>query len=116
MHIGAQPVPPSLIKHWKEYFPTMAYDTNYGLSESTGPGCVHLGMENEHKIGAIGLPGFNWETQIVDPEGTPGPRRQGRRTGCAGGRGDAGILQEPRGNRRCPEKWMALYRRHGPSG
>ena len=71
MHIGAQPVPPSLVKHWKEYFPNMAYDTNYGLSESTGPGCVHLGIENEHKVGAIGLPGFNWETCIVDEEGNP---------------------------------------------
>jgi acyl-CoA synthetase (AMP-forming)/AMP-acid ligase II len=69
MHIGAQPVPPSLVKHWKEYFPKMAYDTTYGLSESTGPGCVHLGIENEHKVGAIGLPGFNWETRIVDEEG-----------------------------------------------
>ena len=69
MHIGAQPVPPSLVKHWKEYFPTMAYDTNYGLSESTGPGCVHLGLENEHKVGAIGLAGFNWESRIVDEEG-----------------------------------------------
>jgi acyl-CoA synthetase (AMP-forming)/AMP-acid ligase II len=69
MHIGAQPVPPSLVKHWKEYFPNMAYDTNYGLSESTGPGCVHLGIENEHKVGAIGLPGFNWESRIVDEEG-----------------------------------------------
>jgi len=74
MHIGAQPVPPALITHWKEYFPTMAYDTNYGLSESTGPGCVHLGIENEHKVGAIGVPGFNWETQIVDPEGNPVPK------------------------------------------
>ncbi len=71
MHIGAQPVPPSLVKHWKEYFPEMAYDTNYGLSEATGPGCVHLGMENEHKIGAIGLPGFNWEARIVDSDGNP---------------------------------------------
>jgi acyl-CoA synthetase (AMP-forming)/AMP-acid ligase II len=71
MHIGAQPVPPALVRHWKEYFPTMAYDTTYGLSEATGPGCVHLGMENEHKVGAIGRPGFNWEAQIVDPEGTP---------------------------------------------
>ncbi|NWF93342.1 MAG: AMP-binding protein [Syntrophaceae bacterium] len=71
MHIGAQPVPPSLVKHWKEYFPKMAYDTNYGLSESTGPGCVHLGIENEHKVGAIGLPGFNWEARIVDTEGNP---------------------------------------------
>ena len=69
MHIGAQPVPPSLVRHWKEYFPDMAYDTNYGLSEATGPGCVHLGIENEHKVGAIGLPGFNWETRIVNEEG-----------------------------------------------
>lgn len=69
MHIGAQPVPPSLVKHWKAYFPKMQYDTNYGLSESTGPGCVHLGIENEHKVGAIGLPGFNWEARIVDEEG-----------------------------------------------
>jgi acyl-CoA synthetase (AMP-forming)/AMP-acid ligase II len=69
MHIGAQPVPPALIKHWKKYFPNMQYDTNFGLSESTGPGCVHLGIGNEHKIGAIGIPGFNWETRIVDESG-----------------------------------------------
>jgi acyl-CoA synthetase (AMP-forming)/AMP-acid ligase II len=69
MHIGAQPVPPSLITHWKQYFPEMAYDTTFGLSESTGPNCVHLGIENIHKVGAIGRPGFNWETRIVDEEG-----------------------------------------------
>ncbi len=69
MHIGAQPVPPSLIKHWKQYFPEMQYDTTYGLSESTGPGPVHLGIENSHKIGAIGRPGFNWETRVVDEQG-----------------------------------------------
>ena len=57
MHIGAQPVPPSLVKRWKEYFPHMQYDTNYGLTEATGPGCVHLGIENEHKVGAIGKAG-----------------------------------------------------------
>lgn len=66
MHIGAQPVPPSLIKHWKEYFPNHQYDTNYGLSESIGPGCVHLGVENIHKVGAIGKPGFGWVCKIVD--------------------------------------------------
>lgn len=66
MHIGAQPVPPSLIKHWKEYFPNHLYDTNYGLSESTGPGCVHLGIENIHKVGAIGVPGYRWKCKIVD--------------------------------------------------
>lgn len=66
MHIGAQPVPPSLIKRWKAVFPDHQYDTNYGLSESIGPGCVHLGVENIHKVGAIGVPGFGWEVRIVD--------------------------------------------------
>lgn len=69
MHIGAQPVPPSLIHRWKEYFPHHDYDTNYGLSESIGPGCVHLGIENIHKVGAIGIPGHNWEIMIVDDKG-----------------------------------------------
>lgn len=69
MHIGAQPVPPSLIKRWKQYFPNHQYDTNYGLSESTGPGCVHLGMENIHKVGAIGVPGYRWECRIVKEDG-----------------------------------------------
>ncbi|WP_373215496.1 class I adenylate-forming enzyme family protein [Ruminococcus sp. 5_1_39BFAA] len=71
MHIGAQPVPPSLIKHWKEYFPHHQYDTNYGLSESIGPGCVHLGVENIHKVGAIGKAGYGWETKIIDEQGNP---------------------------------------------
>ncbi len=66
MHIGAQPVPPSLIKRWKALFPEHQYDTNYGLSESIGPGCVHLGVENEDKVGAIGKAGFGWKTRIVD--------------------------------------------------
>lgn len=78
MHIGAQPVPPNLIKKWKRYFPDQSYDTNYGLTEATGPGCIHLGLENIHKIGAIGVPGFDWECRVVDdclkhlPPETPG--------------------------------------------
>ncbi len=71
MHIGAQPVPPSLIKRWKSRFPDHDYDTNYGLSESIGPGCVHLGMENIHKVGAIGKAGYGWEVKICSPDGTP---------------------------------------------
>jgi acyl-CoA synthetase (AMP-forming)/AMP-acid ligase II len=69
MHIGAQPIPPSLIKRWLKYFPHHKYDTNYGLSESTGPGCVHLGLENVEKVGAIGIPGYGWKTKIVDEDG-----------------------------------------------
>ncbi len=68
MHIGAQPVPPSLIRRWKSVFPNHEYDTNYGLSESIGPGCVHLGVENIHKVGAIGKAGYGWEVKIVDAE------------------------------------------------
>ncbi|MBR2280105.1 MAG: acyl--CoA ligase [Ruminococcus sp.] len=66
MHIGAQPVPPTLIKRWKSVFPNHQYDTNYGLSESIGPGCVHLGVENTNKVGAIGIAGYGWEVRIVD--------------------------------------------------
>ena len=68
MHIGAQPVPPSLIKRWKKVFPHHKYDTNYGLSESLGPGCVHLGVDNIDKVGAIGIPGYQWEAKIVDKD------------------------------------------------
>ena len=69
MHIGAQPVPPSLVRRWKKYFPDMQYDETYGLSESTGPGPIHLGMENERKLGATGRAGFNWEVRVVNDNG-----------------------------------------------
>ena len=69
MHIGAQPVPASLVQRWKTRFPNHDYDTNYGLSESIGPGCVHLGIENTHKVGAIGKAGHLWEIKIVDEAG-----------------------------------------------
>ncbi len=82
MHIGAQPVPPSLIKRWKEHFPNHEYDTNYGLSESIGPGCVHLGVGNIHKVGAIGKAGYGWETRIVDER---------RRTVLAGAVGELAV-------------------------
>ena len=66
MHIGAQPVPPSLVQRWLKVFPNQKYDTNYGLSESIGPGCVHLGIENVDHVGAIGKAGYMWEIKIMD--------------------------------------------------
>jgi len=69
MHVGAQPVPPSLIQRWKKVFAKHDYDTNYGLSESIGPGCVHLGVENIDHVGAIGIPGYLWECKIVNDKG-----------------------------------------------
>ena len=71
LHIGAQPVPPALIKRWKETFPHHEYDTTYGLTESTGPNCMHLGIENTHKVGAIGKAGWRWESKIVDEHDVP---------------------------------------------
>ena len=70
MHIGAQPVPPALIRRWRKVFPHHAYDTNYGLSESTGPGAVHLGVENIDHVGAIGVAGYGWQTKIIRPDGS----------------------------------------------
>ena len=69
MHIGAQPVPPSMIHRWLKIFPHHQYDTNYGPSESIGPGCDHLGVENIAKVGAIGKPGYGWQARIVDEHG-----------------------------------------------
>ncbi|RJR46257.1 MAG: long-chain fatty acid--CoA ligase [Desulfobacteraceae bacterium] len=72
--LGAQPVPPTLIKKWKVEFPGMLFEENYGLTEGTGPQCVHLGIDNEHKVGSIGKPGFNWEVKLVDDFGNDTPQ------------------------------------------
>lgn len=69
MYMGAQPIPPVLVRRWKAYFPEMQHDTTYGLSEGGGPGVVRLGMENEHKLGAIGKTGLIWDVRIVDEKG-----------------------------------------------
>ena len=74
MHIGAQPVPASLIQRWLKIFPNHQYDTNYGLSESIGPGCVHLGVENVHKVGAIGVAGYGWTIKVADQDGVEVPQ------------------------------------------
>jgi acyl-CoA synthetase (AMP-forming)/AMP-acid ligase II len=94
MHIGAQPVPPALIKKWKQVFPHHQYDTNYGLTEATGPGCVHLGLSNIDKVGAIGIPGFNWECRILDNGSAPFQWSSGR-TCRSRTRSDERILQKP---------------------
>ncbi len=70
VHMGAQPIPPALIKKWKSYFPDMAYDTTYGLSEGGGPGVSHVGTQDESKIGSIGRQGMIWDVRIVREDGT----------------------------------------------
>ena len=92
LHMGAQPIPPALVQHWRKFFPAIQYNTTFGLSEATGPGCVNLGIGNEHKIGAIGLPGFNWDYIVVDDNGNPVPKGQPRGTLRAGQWCHEGIL------------------------
>jgi len=67
--MGAQPIPPVVVQRLKGYFPHMEYDTVYGLSETTGPGIIHLGDENERKVGAIGKPSLFWDAMIVSDSG-----------------------------------------------
>jgi len=67
--LGAQPVPASLIQAWHTQFPHITYEVNYGLTEASGPGCIHLGIGNTHKLGALGVPGFNWDVRLVDASG-----------------------------------------------
>jgi acyl-CoA synthetase (AMP-forming)/AMP-acid ligase II len=77
MHSGAQPIPPSLIRHWKGWFMNVAYETHYGLTETAGP-CIHLLPENLSRVGAIGFPVLELDARIVDehnndvPYGTVG--------------------------------------------
>jgi acyl-CoA synthetase (AMP-forming)/AMP-acid ligase II len=70
---GTQHVPPNLVLQWKKMFPHMLYEVNYGLTEASGPCCIHLGIGNEHKLGSIGKAGFNWEARIVDENGNDVP-------------------------------------------
>jgi long-chain acyl-CoA synthetase len=72
--MGAQPIPPVVVHRIKGFFPRMEYDTTYGLSESAGPGVIHLGIENERKVGAIGKPSLFWDARIVGENGEDVPR------------------------------------------
>ena len=64
--MGAQPIPASLVERWKGHFPNMAFNNTYGLSESSGPGTINLGLGNERKVGAIGKPGILWDARLVN--------------------------------------------------
>lgn len=66
LQMGAQPIPTSLIRRWKTYFPQMECHNTYGLSESMGPGTIHNKIDDESKIAAIGKPGLLWDARIVD--------------------------------------------------
>lgn len=68
VQMGAQPIPTSLVRRWKSYFPNMECHNTYGLSESSGPGTIHNKIEDENRIGSIGKPGLLWDARIVDEQ------------------------------------------------
>ncbi len=74
LQMGAQPIPTTLIRKYREYFPEMKCHNTYGLSESAGPGTIHNWIQDEATIGAIGRPGLLWDARIVDSQGEDVPR------------------------------------------
>jgi acyl-CoA synthetase (AMP-forming)/AMP-acid ligase II len=67
VYSGAQPVSTGVVKQWKKYLPDVPFQISYGLTESTGPGCIY--GEEDSPEGSIGRAGFNWEARIVDDNG-----------------------------------------------
>jgi len=65
VHSGAQPIPPVLVRRFVKYFTNIEYEENYGLTETAGP-CMHLGLENFHKLGSFGYPRINIDARVVD--------------------------------------------------
>lgn len=72
VHSGAQPIPPVLVQRFLKYFPHIDYEENYGLTESAGP-CIHLGLENIHKLGSFGYPRINLDARVVNDQGEDVP-------------------------------------------
>ncbi|MGD1118764.1 MAG: AMP-binding protein [Dehalococcoidales bacterium] len=72
VHSGAQPIPTVLVRHFLKHFPNIQWDENYGLTESAGP-CMHLGLENLHKLGSFGCPRLNIDARVVDDKGKDVP-------------------------------------------
>ena len=70
------------------------------LANRIGPGCVHLGLDNIDKVGAIGKAGYGWQTRDRRRAGprrsTPGEVGELCRQGP---RRHALLLQRPGGNR-----------------
>jgi acyl-CoA synthetase (AMP-forming)/AMP-acid ligase II len=74
LQMGAQPIPTSLVRRWKEHFPRMECHNTYGLSETMGPGTIHNRLDDESKIGAIGKPGLLWDARIVNSQAEDVPQ------------------------------------------
>lgn len=66
LYMGAQPIPKKLIESIKTTFPSILYDTTFGMTETCGGTSLSLGMENTHKYGSVGKACTGYEVKIVD--------------------------------------------------
>ena len=71
LHMGAQPIPPTVVRQMQQYFPDLACEVSYGFTESGGPGCLNLSSDRMDKLGSVGVPSAGWEARIVDSQGDP---------------------------------------------
>lgn len=69
LHMGAQPIPPSVVRRVQAAFPQLACEVSYGLTEAGGPGCLNLSADRMDKLGSVGVPAPGWKAKIVDPAG-----------------------------------------------
>ena len=73
----------------------------YGLTETSGAAIANVGkdyVDRPDSVGTLISPVI--EVKIVDADGNEAPRRRGRRDLAEGADGRAGLLQQPRGDRR----------------
>lgn len=73
LHMGAQPIPPSVVRRIRAAFPQLDCEVSYGLTEAGGPGCLNLSADRMDKLGSVGVPTSGWEARIVDPRGADVP-------------------------------------------
>ncbi len=73
LHMGAQPIPPSIVEQVWRYFPDLICEVSYGLTESGGPGCLNLSHDRMDKLGSVGVPSPGWTARIVDGSGNDVP-------------------------------------------
>ena len=71
LHLGAQYIPPQVVRRLQAHLPGLSFDVTYGLTESGGPGCLHLSAAHLEKLGSVGTPARGWRARVVDDHERP---------------------------------------------
>ena len=127
MHIGAQPVPPSLAhrraaRAAEPYIEMAPRRPAPQVRHELRPVGIHRPRlrpprRRQHRQSRRDRhPWLRLARQDSQCEGRRNHRRQRRRAGGQGSRSNEMLLQRPRGDRRRTQKRLAAHRRHGASG